>query len=127
MVFFVRRIILCLTLVFWSEFFWGQISLQFLISTLLIIVIQWARPLDTIFATWMETFNECTNLILLYILMLFSDFVGDPETRSQIGIAYMVIIICFAAVHLFFLFADSAKSLAHKCKECSQKRKQKKL
>ena len=111
MVFFMRRLLLCLTLVFWTEFFWGQVALQFGLSTLLIIVIHWTRPLDSDFATRMETFNECTNMVVLYMLMLFSDFVGKPETRSQIGLIYIGVIICFALVHLVFIFGDTFKKI----------------
>ena len=27
MLFFVRRIVLCATLIFWTEFFWGQVAI----------------------------------------------------------------------------------------------------
>ena len=37
--FFLRRIILALTVVFWNEFFFGQISFQFAVSTIMIIFI----------------------------------------------------------------------------------------
>jgi len=39
--FFVRRAALSLTLIFWQEFFWGQIAIQYMISTLMIILLQW--------------------------------------------------------------------------------------
>ena len=39
--FFVRRVSLSLTLVFWQDFFWGQIAIQYMISTLMIILLQW--------------------------------------------------------------------------------------
>mmetsp|Transcript_33284 Transcript_33284/g.39144 ORF Transcript_33284/g.39144 Transcript_33284/m.39144 type:complete len:118 (+) Transcript_33284:464-817(+) len=61
------------------------------------------------------------------MLMLFSDFVESPETRSDIGTAYIVVIILFACVHLFFLFAVTIKSLVQKCKEKCEKRKLEKL
>ena len=116
MVFFVRRLLLSLTLVFWMEFFWGQVALQFGLSTMLIIVIHWTRPLDSDFATRMETFNECTNMVVLYMLMLFSDFVDKPETRSQIGLLYIGVIICFALVHMVFIFGDTFKKIYRKLK-----------
>ena len=109
--FFIRRMILCATLIFWTEFFWGQVAVQFMISTIIIIVILWFRPMESIFATKMELFNECTNLMVLYLLMIFSDFVRDPETRSNVGTFYICVIIAFAGVHIIFMLYDSFKQL----------------
>ena len=127
MMFFLRRLLLSLTLIFWASFFWGQVALQYFISTALIIVIQWARPFNSAFATKIETFNECTNMVILYILMLFSDFVGDLETRSNLGNVYIGLIIAFSSVHLWFLFSDSIKKLYLKVKAICHSRKLKKV
>ena len=55
------------------------------------------------FSNNLETFNECTMLVLLYALMLFSDFVSNPENRSQVGIIYILVVALFGAVHLFIM------------------------
>ena len=75
---FVRRLILALTVVYWFEFFWGQIACQFGAGTCMIIFLQWVRPLESNFATNLETFNEVVNLFTLYLLLCFSDFVAEP-------------------------------------------------
>ena len=72
----------------------------------------------------METFNECVNLVILYMLMLFSDYVGDPETRSNIGVVYICVIIFFASVHLSLLFGDSFKKVYRKLKAWCVRRSQ---
>ena len=41
--------------------------------------------------------------MMLYILMLFSDFVPSPSKRSEIGITYMVVVCLFAAFHIIIL------------------------
>ena len=56
--------------------------------------------MDSRISNNLETFNECTMLVLLYVLMLFSDFVGNPENRSQVGIFYILVVAFFGAVHL---------------------------
>lgn len=43
--FFSRRLILSLTLIYMQNFFWGQIAIQLMISTLLMIFLQWFKPL----------------------------------------------------------------------------------
>ena len=48
----------------------------------MIIFLQWVRPYETNFATNLETFNEVLNMFTFYLLMCFSDFVGEAETRS---------------------------------------------
>ena len=57
-------------------------------------------------------------MMVLYTLMLFSDYVSDPAMRSNIGVTYMVIVIAFAVVHLCFLFRASFKQLYRKIKRC---------
>ena len=100
MLFFIRRVFLCLTLVFWGDFFFGQFLVQFVVSMTLLIVINVFNPLQTKFSTRIETFNEATNIIVLYLLMLFSDFNRDYDQRSNVGTVYIGVVICFAVVHL---------------------------
>mmetsp|Transcript_15593 Transcript_15593/g.18532 ORF Transcript_15593/g.18532 Transcript_15593/m.18532 type:complete len:82 (-) Transcript_15593:422-667(-) len=66
----------------------------------MIILLQWWKPLEDAYSNYMETFNECTMLVLLYIMMLFSDFVPDAEMRSVMGIVYIAIVCTFGGVHL---------------------------
>ena len=47
-------------------------------STALLILIGWHRPLESNFANNMELLNEMTNVWILYAMMCFSDFVGEP-------------------------------------------------
>jgi len=37
--YFARRFALCYTLVFWQDFFWGQVALQYASSTSIIIIL----------------------------------------------------------------------------------------
>ena len=73
--FFLRRLLMGLTLIFWSDFLWGQICIQFFLSTALVIILGWFRPLDSSFTNNMEILNEMTTLCILYMIMCFSDFV----------------------------------------------------
>ena len=73
--FFVRRFIFALTIVFWYQFFWAQIALQFLMTTIMIIFLQWVRPFKSKKATWMETMNEVSTMVSLYFMLGFSDFI----------------------------------------------------
>jgi len=103
--FFVRRSLLCLTLVFWYEFFWGQVAIQLMITLAMIILVGWTQPFDSSFANRIELFNEWIGLLILYCIMCFSDFVPDAETRNQNGVVLIGVICIHAGVHICFMLA----------------------
>ena len=87
-------------------------------STALIILIGWHMPLESKFANAMELFNEVTTLCTLYMVMGFSDYVGDPNTRSLCGRAFIGIVVFFMATHLLVLVGSMCKlvySRMHRC------------
>ena len=104
---------MCITLIFWKDFFWGQIAVQLGVSVGLVIFMGWFRPLDTRFANNMEMFNEIITLCALYLMLCFSDFVGDPETRSFCGIAFISVICLYAANHILFLVINVCMQVRH--------------
>ena len=95
-------------------------------SVLVMILLQWTRPLESNFATNMETFNEVITLLVLYLLMCFSDFVGDPTMRNECGKAFIAIVVFYALVHITFLFWDVFAKLILSCRKCYYRRKHKK-
>ena len=86
-------------------------------------MLQWWKPMEDKFATNMETFNECTIIILLYTMMMFSDFVGEPETRSTVGIIYIAIVCLFAGIHLCLMLGGMCQDLNRWYKRWSIRRK----
>ena len=125
--YFLRRIAMCLCLVFWIEFFWGQIAVQIMATVFVIILLQWSRPLESNFATNMETFNEVITLLVIYLLMCFSDFVGDPTMRNECGKAFIAIVIFYALVHITLLFKDVIAKLILSCRKCFLRCKKNKI
>ena len=49
--FFLRRLSLCVCVVFWIDVFWAQIAAQLMTSVFVIILLWWSRPLESNFAT----------------------------------------------------------------------------
>ena len=87
-------------------------------STALVILIGWHRPLESSFANNMELFSEVTTVCVLYMVMCFSDFVGEPATRNTCGVAFIGIVAFFLAIHLMFLIGSMCKSIylsMHRC------------
>ena len=64
-------------------------------------------PHDDPFATKVEVFNECTQVVLLYGLLLFTDFVPDPNTRYLIGWTYCGVMFGNIGVHLIILLCGT--------------------
>ena len=89
----------------------------------MIILIGWHRPLDSNFANNMELLNELTTLWILYTVMCFSDFVGDPVMRNLVGWAFISILGVFLSIHLMFLFGNTCKSLYRSLRRCYYKHK----
>ena len=125
--YFLRRLGMCLCLVFWKEFFWGQVAIQLACSVGLIILIGWYMPLSSGFANWMELFNESITLCTLYLMMCFSDYVLDPETRSVAGLMFIVVLCLYAALHMFFLVLNLCSQIRHFIRSKYYARRNKKI
>lgn len=68
-------------------------------------------PLESKTATKIEVFNEQTCFMLLYGLMLFSDFVASPETRYSVGWLYIAVVASNILVHASILIFDTCTQL----------------
>ena len=108
---------MALCLVYWIEFFWGQVAINLFATVLMVILLQWSKPLATDFANNMETFNEVITLLVLYLLMCFSDFIVDPVVRDKCGKVYIAILIFYALVHIVLLFQDVCSKLVYKLRK----------
>lgn len=109
--FIMRRVILCLTLVYCQSWFILQLACAFFTSTCYLTILQWDPALISRHAVRLETFNECIIIVLLYHLLCFSDYVESPVTRDYLGWAYICSIGILVLVHLSFLITDMLKKL----------------
>ncbi len=80
--FMLRRLTLCLVIIYWPEFLWGQLAMMMMTSQGLIMYVLWFRPFESKFLMVLETFNEIMNLFTLYLMMAFSDAEPNVETRN---------------------------------------------
>ena len=114
--FFWRRLFMSLSLVFVDTFFWGQIAIQLYTSTAMLILVGEIKPYKSKFTTGMEMFNECITLIILYMVMCFTQFVGDPSTRGLCGWGFIGVTSLFVAVHLTILICGSCCAVRLWCR-----------
>jgi hypothetical protein len=113
--------------IFMGNFLWGQLAIQIMFSIFMIIYLPWHRPLESKFALYMEVMNEETILILTYLLMCFTDFVPNPETRSEVGRAYMLVAITNIGIHLICLVVGTLVNIKNYFKKKCRKQKEIKI
>ena len=87
------------------------------------------------FTNRMEIFGEVINLTLMYHVLLFTDFIADPELRYTIGYFFIGFIGIFICVHMYFLARTTFIQLREKWRirkkkkqdEAAQRERQDKL
>ena len=90
-----------------------------MISTMVMLAILLAiKPLEDPRSNAIEVFNEITVLSLVYILIFFTDIIGEAKFRSDIGLFYLCITFSNIVVHIFLISFDSCRSL----KRCIKRR-----
>jgi hypothetical protein len=65
----------------------------------------------------MEIFDEICNMVLIYHLHFFTDFVEDPELRYSIGWSFFGIVCLNMVVHLLVVLNETLKSFKKAYKE----------
>ena len=75
-------------------------------------MLNWSDPFDSQETKHVEVFNEMVTIGILYLLMLFTEFVDRPTERYNTGFAYLGLIGVYTLVHLGIILSD----LFAKCK-----------
>ena len=71
----------------------------------------------------MEILNEVTTVILVDLLLCFSEGNANPD-EFELDIAFLACLFANLSVHLFFLIKDSIVSIKESCKrKCCNKRR----
>ena len=95
------------------------------ISLGMLIYLQWYRPFENDAANNIETFNELTVIFLTYFLFCFTDFVPEPEIRSDLGSYYNYVTFTNIAVHMFLMLRSSFSAIRLKIRrKCHAKKMQ---
>ena len=77
----------------------------------------------TSFAKKMDYFNELKIMTIMYHMMLFTDFVPDPEAQYKMGWSCAVCVTVGLAVNMIMMFVMPLRD----CKRCCRLRKFKKI
>ena len=73
----------------------------------MIFYIFYEWPFESDFVNSIELFNELMNLVTLYHLICFTDFVPNTKVRYGIGFIQLYFIIIWISVHFFFLIRET--------------------
>ena len=120
---FMRRFLLCISLVCWREPVSIQIVLQMAFSMAYIGTVAWYRPFETALANRLEIFTECVTLGALYTLMLFTDFVPEAQTRYMCGVYFIGLLMVYLAVHLIVILRESSFNVLVRLRRCKARRR----
>lgn len=109
-VFFARRIILAVTILFIDSFVF-QFTLLIAVSLGYLSFLYGTRPLETKYDNMVEAFNEECMLLLLYAMMMMTQFVPEASLRYALGFGYIAIILINLGVHLVIMIVQDVKAL----------------
>ena len=73
------------------------------ISLFQLAVLHILRPLESKIELKIKTFDECIYLVLINLLICFTDYIPDPEYRNKVGIAYISVMLSSIGFHLMIV------------------------
>ena len=101
--FFIRRLLLTGAIILFNDYAQAQLMLMFSLSMIYLSFLLRTMPLASRRANQLEIFNEITMLMLLYILLLFTQFVPSAAARYNCGYAYMFVNGANILTHLIIM------------------------
>ena len=101
--------------------------MQFAFSVAFVIVTQWSQAFKTTFVNKIETFNMVVQVLLIYMLMCFSDFTDGPVIRHELGKVFVGILSGFIIVHVVIMTVNLCLSIKRSCKKRAKRRMRQKI
>ena len=95
-------------------------------SIFLIIANGYIDARKTSYDRKMDRFNELKLIVLMYHMMLFTQFVPDAGVRYQIGFSCAGFLVLSTAINMFLLFVTPFRLLQRLCRIRYHKKKAKK-
>ena len=121
-VFVYRRLIFISSIILLGDNIFFLILIQISMVQFQLFVLHSLRVFESKVALWKQTQDECTYLLLLYVLICFNDFVPDPELRSQLGYVYISIMFSNIGVHFINLIRSTISLFILSLKRCWRRR-----
>jgi hypothetical protein len=64
-------------------------------------------PYDSTFKNRNEVFNEVVMMILTYHILMFTEFIGEPSTRYEIGKSFLGFLALLITVNMILMGIES--------------------
>lgn len=106
-----RRLFLALTITTLQFNLVVQVLFAVNSSLMMLCWLIMVQPFDKDWKNYLECFNEWLILMMSYLGFWFSDFVGNPITRSHFGYAYLGLIALGLLVNMIVVLCDAIKSI----------------
>ena len=88
-----------------------QLLTQFYINSFMIIYLIYCQPFEDPFHTKIEVMNEYTSIVMMILMLSFTEAIPEAETRYTYGWLFMGLLCLNFAAHLCILF----KNVLNKC------------
>ncbi len=80
-IFLLRRLVYAMSIAFLIEYLYAQLMLMMILSTFMITYAAYYKPYEMMILNYLEVYNECTVMAILYCCLAFTDFVTDPYVK----------------------------------------------
>ena len=80
-------------------------------------------PMESRQENLFEVFNDCTLLLLTYHLWCFTDIVGEPETRYELGYVFIGASLGNISVHFVLMLLETFIRTKLACKKYLNRKK----
>ena len=114
--FMVRRLAYAAILINLLAYSYFQLQLIVVKTFLSMVYIGSLRPYELKLANSVEFFNEIFSTLCAYILVTFTEFVPDAQTRYENGWSIIVAIICMIIFNLIIICYSTIANCIYKCK-----------
>lgn len=104
-----RKASLCFVIILASTHLWLQMLNLIMMSIFIIIAEGYINARKSNFDRNMNLYNEAKLIFIMYHLILFSDFLPNPESQSQVGISCSATLVIGTLINMSVLFVVPLK------------------
>ena len=98
-----RRVVIAFNIVTFTNHTTHQIQVTLFLTTLMLIYQGWVKPFEFKKRNFQELINEVLILLNAYFLIMYSDFVPDPEVRYLMGWVNIGMLIIMMGFNVFIM------------------------
>ena len=115
--FILRRLLFMASVIFYADFTWSQIALQFNSSFAMVIYLGHVWPFESHSITRIEIFNELASILLCYMMLCFTDWIPTAQMRYKLGWVYILVISMHLGTHLVLMIKNTYITAKEKARE----------